>query len=83
MNQKNFFHNEFLKNDYNCETKDYIVNINSKDRDIIKYPNPFNFKIIFNRLIDGTKWKSMSYYTDLSGKKYKTYRLYRYNLNHG
>ena len=47
----NYNHNNFAKKEYEDEIKEYIVNINSKDRDLIKYPNPFNFRTTFKKYV--------------------------------
>lgn len=42
---------DFLDNNVNGVKEvinEYIININSVDRDCIAYPNPFNYKVLFN-----------------------------------
>lgn len=54
-----FTHNEFTKTAYLSNTDSHIVKVNSRDRNIEKERNPFNFVIRFN------KWdtKYTNYYT--------------------
>jgi len=54
-----FTHNEFTKSAYLSNTDSHIVKVNSRDRNINKERNPFNFVIKFN------KWDSKytNYYT--------------------
>jgi len=42
-------HNGLTKSETAGNTNNYILKINSRDRDIIREANPFNFKIKFNR----------------------------------
>ena len=44
-----FRQNNLTKSSFNENTNNYILKVNSKDRNIIKEPNPFNFKIKFNQ----------------------------------
>lgn len=43
-------HNNMSKDYMNSNTNNYIVKVNSRDRDIKAEPNPFNFKIKFNKI---------------------------------
>ena len=43
-------HNNMNKNYYNQNTNNYIVKVNSRDRNIELEPNPFDFKIKFNKV---------------------------------
>jgi len=66
-----YTHNNMNKNYYNQNTNNYIVKVNSRDRNILKEPNPFNFKIKFNRMQGNyTTYKTLSkYYTKSNGAK--------------
>ena len=44
-----FRQNNLTKSSFNENTNNYILKVNSRDRNIIKEPNPFNFKIKFNQ----------------------------------
>ena len=44
-----YLHNGLSKAEIYGNTNNYILKVNSRDRDITKEPNPFNFKIKFNR----------------------------------
>lgn len=43
-------HNDITRNYYNSNTINYIVKVNSRDRHILSEPNPFDFKIKFNKI---------------------------------
>ena len=45
-----YTHNDFTKNYYNMNTQNYIIKVNSRDRNILNEPNPFDFKIKFNKV---------------------------------
>ena len=49
MNNNDFTHNEFTKSAYLSNTNEYSIRVNSRDRNIEKERNPFNFKIKFNK----------------------------------
>lgn len=53
-----YLHNGLSKAQAAGNTNNYILKINSRDRNIISEPNPFNFKIKFNR----TSGKYTTYY---------------------
>lgn len=45
----NFTHNELSKEQYHDSIKKFTLKINSGDRNVLTEPNPFNFKIKFNK----------------------------------
>jgi hypothetical protein len=51
-------HNGLTKSETFGNTNNYILKVNSRDRDITREPNPFNFKIKFNK----TSGKYTTYY---------------------
>ena len=54
-----FTHNEFTKSAYLSNTDSHLIKVNSRDRNIEKEKNPFNFKIKF----DKWDYKYTNYYT--------------------
>jgi hypothetical protein len=50
----NLIHNNVSKNVFAETLQEYTIIIDSSDRDIIKYPNPFSYRVKFNGL-PGTK----------------------------
>jgi hypothetical protein len=48
INQNNLIHNNIADNVLDEHIVEYRINIDSLDRDIRAYPNPFNFKVKFN-----------------------------------
>lgn len=66
-----YTHNDFTKNYYNMNTQNYIIKVNSRDRNILNEPNPFDFKIKFNKV----QGKNTIYYQKGyfgSGNKFKS-----------
>lgn len=65
-----YLHNNLTKSMVNENTNNYILKVNSRDRNIIQEPNPFDFKIKFNK----TPEKFTTYYEKGyfgSGNKWK------------
>lgn len=49
MSFNNYHHNNFRKKEYEDEIEEFTININSKDRDTVKFPNPFYFRTTFRK----------------------------------
>lgn len=77
-------HNNMNKNYYNQNTNNYIVKVNSRDRNIDMEPNPFDFKIKFNK-IQGkyTTYHNRGFY-DKYGKWITDFHVTEtFNINNG
>ena len=49
MSFNKYNHNNFRKKEYEDEIEEFTININSKDRDTVKFPNPFYFRTTFRK----------------------------------
>jgi len=58
-------HNNMSRDYMNSNTNNYIVKVNSRDRDIKAEPNPFNFKIKFNKVQGKTTVCFKANYNDM------------------
>lgn len=60
INQHNTLHNNLSENLLHEEIQEYTININSNDRDLKTYPNPFNFTVTFGGSSNGYVKKDLS-----------------------